>query len=417
MAAHPQNWRGREISNPPEDTAKQLVNIMNFLMPPPNLGDMPGDAARYDKKGNLLILKEEPITSSSEDESGIIKDSPPDTRNNEGCNCCCHNTAPNENQPIPSTSTYVPEINDLSIPEVIPGHLEISGAALANMFNEFFKEMDVSIMPKKANISGRWVFDGRVNRTQLETDQDQVTTDQEQVPDQLNQDLTRIGGNPNLNDQGQGVPVSSDPVPAPTDQVILPGNTAVEDIIQILDDHIAQTEKSEKPPSETDPLEELLTFEQEEQESESEPEEEGIVNVSDSSDEITINPTEIEVAPETREQRDDNTPQESNNNQDEQKAATQKPSSWRNTTRTPSQQLMLHWVPITFPVAGNLLDSEDSLKFIIEALGSLVGHGGILMNLPMGMIVNATPLHRVTSYQARSAVILTFDTTETRDRI
>ena len=35
MAAHPQNWRGREIPNPPEDTAKSLVN---FLMPPPNLG-------------------------------------------------------------------------------------------------------------------------------------------------------------------------------------------------------------------------------------------------------------------------------------------------------------------------------------------------------------------------------------------
>ena len=46
MAAHPQNWRGREIPNPPEDTAKKLVNILNFLMPPPNLGDMPGDAIR-----------------------------------------------------------------------------------------------------------------------------------------------------------------------------------------------------------------------------------------------------------------------------------------------------------------------------------------------------------------------------------
>ena len=63
------------------------------------------------------------------------------------------------------------------------------------------------------------------------------------------------------------------------------------------------------------------------------------------------------------------------------------------------------------------MESEDSLRFIIEALGSLVESNGFLINLPMGAIVDATPLHRVMSYQARSAVILTFDTTETRDRV
>ena len=66
---------------------------------------------------------------------------------------------------------------------------------------------------------------------------------------------------------------------------------------------------------------------------------------------------------------------------------------------------------------GNLLESEDSLRFIIEALGSLVESNGFLINLPMGANVDATPLHRVMSYQARSVVILTFDTTETRDRV
>ena len=63
------------------------------------------------------------------------------------------------------------------------------------------------------------------------------------------------------------------------------------------------------------------------------------------------------------------------------------------------------------------MESEDSLRFIIEALGSLVESNGFLINLPMGAIIDATPLHRVTSYQARSAVILTFDTTDTRDRV
>ena len=180
---------------------------------------------------------------------GIIKDSPQKTRNTGRCNCRCHTTAPNENEdggdkkpvpdiygdeePIPSTSTgttHVPEITDLSslsILGVISGHLEISGEALANMFNEFFKEMDVSITPKKANIAGKWILDGRVNRTQVDTDRGPVTTDQEekptvqeQVPDQPNQDLTRIGGKPNPNDQCQEEPrvsVSSYPVPASTE--------------------------------------------------------------------------------------------------------------------------------------------------------------------------------------------------------
>ena len=199
----------------------------------------------------------------------------------------------------------------------------------------------------------------------------------------------------------------------------------MEDIIQILDDHIARSENvsenTEKPPSETDPLEELLALEQEEQESESDLEDEGIVNVVDTSDsnndEVIVNPVELETGPEMRERMGDNCPQENNNNQDEQKIVTQKPSSWRTITRTPSQQLLLHRVPISFPVPGNLLESEDSLRFIIEALESLVETNGFLIHLPMGAIIDATPLHRVTSYQARSAVILTFDTTDTRDRV
>ena len=188
----------------------------------------------------------------------------------------------------------------------------------------------------------------------------------------------------------------------------------MEDIIQILDDHIARSENvsenSEKPPSETDPLEELLALEQEEQESESDLEDEGIVNVVDTSDsdndEVVVNPTELEAGLEMGERMGDNCPQENNNNQVEQKTVTQKPSSWRPITRTTSQQSLLHRVPISFPVPGNLLESEVSLRFIFEALGSLVESDGFPINLPMEAVVDATPLHRVMSYQARSAVIL-----------
>lgn len=59
---------GREIPNPPEDPAKNLVCLLNFLMPPFQLGNQPGDADRFDAKGNLKIVKEEPVSSSYETE-------------------------------------------------------------------------------------------------------------------------------------------------------------------------------------------------------------------------------------------------------------------------------------------------------------------------------------------------------------
>lgn len=55
---------GREIPNPPEDTAKLLTCILNFLMPPFQLGNLAGDAERYDPGGNLLIVKEEPVSDT-----------------------------------------------------------------------------------------------------------------------------------------------------------------------------------------------------------------------------------------------------------------------------------------------------------------------------------------------------------------
>ena len=151
-------------------------------------------------------------------------------------------------------------------------------------------------------------------------------------------------------------------------------------------------------------------------------EEEGIVNVvatseSDQVEIIVVNPTEMEADPEIGEQNGDKDPQENNNNQEEQKTTLELPANRRFIARTPSQQLLLHRVPITFPIPGNLMESEDSLRFIKEALESLVESNGQLINLPTDAVIDATPLHRVKSYQARSAVILTFDATGTRDRV
>ena len=77
----------------------------------------------------------------------------------------------------------------------------------------------------------------------------------------------------------------------------------------------------------------------------------------------------------------------------------------------PSKQLLLHKVPIRFPVPSNLMESIETLMFINDALISLVD------DLPSDALIDATPLNRVDSHQARTAVVLTFDTEQTRNRV
>ena len=80
MRAHPKRWKGREIKNPSRDEAKMLVSLLNFLMPPDKLGDMPGDAERYDGVGILNIIKEEeesdPEISTDNNDEGNAENDP-----------------------------------------------------------------------------------------------------------------------------------------------------------------------------------------------------------------------------------------------------------------------------------------------------------------------------------------------------
>ena len=87
------------------------------------------------------------------------------------------------------------------------------------------------------------------------------------------------------------------------------------------------------------------------------------------------------------------------------------PTNRPQSSNLPSQQLLLHKVPIRFPVPSNLMESMETLMFINDALISLIG------DLPSDALIDATPLNRVDSHQARTAVVLTFDTEKTRNRV
>ena len=87
------------------------------------------------------------------------------------------------------------------------------------------------------------------------------------------------------------------------------------------------------------------------------------------------------------------------------------PTNRLQSSHQPSQQLLQHKVPIRFPVPSNLMELIETLIFINDALISLIG------NLLSDALIDATPLNRVDSHQARTAVILTFDTELTRNRV
>ena len=128
IAAHPRGWMGQEIPNPPEDSAKKLVCLLNFLMPPFQLGNLPGDAERFDHKGNLKIVKEEPVSDFNDaksvpDEVEIIAVNPQGTTKLNPRNLECMAKARSESeekgdrdpkpekiedeQPVQSTSTGI----------------------------------------------------------------------------------------------------------------------------------------------------------------------------------------------------------------------------------------------------------------------------------------------------------------------
>ena len=87
------------------------------------------------------------------------------------------------------------------------------------------------------------------------------------------------------------------------------------------------------------------------------------------------------------------------------------PTNRLQSSHQPSQQLLQHKVPIRFPVPSNLMELIETLIFINDALISLIG------DLLSDALIDATPLNRVDSHQARTAVVLTFDTEKTRNRV
>ena len=315
----------------------------------------------------------------------------------------------------------------------IPGHIEIDGLTMAKFFAEHMST-DLTIKTKAGKIAAIWIPDGQEAQEPEIMDQDREpdTTDpapKNKVNSEAAQHLARMDNRRiekalDALDQRLGQQLGPYPV---TDQ-------SQEDIIQILDDHIAVSPNPAQASSEKETdsgLEEPVTCEREEKESDNEFEnqEKDVVATSTSDqEEIIIDPITIETYSEEGVQtlarkmgdkdekevqglQEEEASNEYNSNQEEEKVMLELPTNRLQSPHQPSQQLLLHKVPIRFPVPSNLMESIETLIFINDALIILVG------NLPSDALIDATPLNRVDSHQARTAVVLTFDTEKTRNRV
>ena len=140
-----------------------------------------------------------------------------------------------------------------------------------------------------------------------------------------------------------------------------------------------------------------------------------------SQEEITVNPSNFDFPEEAT--NDENPPAKGDANnetqQEERNNNKEKPRFFptaRNrhavTNRT-NHQILVHQVPVRFPVAGNLMENVESLRYIYDALLSISEPS----DLPGDVVVNATLLNRMENNQDRATLVVELDTEDRCNQI
>ena len=78
-----------------------------------------------------------------------------------------------------------------------------------------------------------------------------------------------------------------------------------------------------------------------------------------------------------------------------------------------ARQLLVHQVPVRFPVAGNLMESAVSIGYVYDALESISAPG----DLPGDVLINATLLNSLENNKDRATLIVELDTVERCNQI
>ena len=160
-----------------------------------------------------------------------------------------------------------------------------------------------------------------------------------------------------------------------------------DECIQNLEDHLAATQADDNPEGQQSTREDVPQ--------DSDSENQGVEEVGSSGssqEEITVNP--------------------SNNIKKKPMLFPTKRNRHAVTNRK-SRQILIHQVPVRFPVAGNLMENVESLGYIYGALSNINEPD----DLPGDVVVNATLLNRIENNQDRATLVVELDSEDRCNQI
>ena len=198
-----------------------------------------------------------------------------------------------------------------------------------------------------------------------------------------------------------------------------------DECIQNLQDHIASTQTATEPPNPQVPEADQTSVPQQDPENqhqeikdaehESDTGSQGIEDIissESSQDEVTVDPRNFDIPEEATENiiqpnKEKEKKLERNNNREKQTSLPSVRNSNAISNRK-NRKLLVHKVPVSFPVAGNLMESAESIGYVYNALQSVNAPRDL--HLPADAVVNATLLNSLENNQDRATLIVELDT-------
>ena len=468
---HPKKWMGKELKNNNVDGARSLVSLLTYLMPPFQLGNMKGDAKLED--GNLKIPKEEVVSEPETNPPNGESDSDDESDDAEAGTVVATGyqteTDTLVTEGITETGTGETEVhtedqteNETAEPEEDTekgtGVAETKGLE-SDSDIEFIEEVpkkpgappliiEVEDMETEERIDGI--------KVELKPDPEQnlgnpiPTTSTASVMDptmgaiqaqiqqlsnlfyqHLNKTSSIIEATQSVRDKAVTV-TKEEPKEEPKEP-----DSDTDKCIQNLEDHIASTQTATESPNPQVPEADSGAKETQTTATQPDPERqqqmrkdvlqdsdtgsqgiEEVVSSDSSQEEVTVDPTNFDLPEEATNdnnqpaKREENNKQERNNNKEKQMFLPSARNSHAVTNKK-ARQLLVHQVPVSFPVAGNLMESAESIGYVYDALLSI----NAPRDLPGDVVVNATLLNRLENNQDRATLIVELDTEDRCNQI
>ena len=418
---HPKKWMGKELKNNKVDGARSLVSLLTFLMPPSQLGNMKGDAKLFDEDGLLKIPNKEvfsePETNpqNGESESDDESDDEIDTPEPEGT----METRTGENEAQTGDQTEKERAEPEEDTEEETGEAETKAPE---------SDSDIEIIEEvtKPESNLRNPTPSTSTGSTLDPTLEAIQAQIQQLSKRFYQHVNKTSSNIEVTTPERTKVKKEEPKEEPENADSAPDKepeSDTDECIQNLQDHIASTQTATESPNPQVPEADQTTVPQQDPESQHQERKdavhdsdtgsqgiEEIVSSDSSQDEVTVDPTNFDITEEAtnninQPEKEKKKKRERNNNREKQTSLPSVRNSNAMSNRK-ARQLLVHKVPVSFPVAGNLMESAESIGYVYNALQSI----NAPRDLPADVVVNATLLNSLENNQDRATLIVELDT-------